>query len=347
MTDFTRRQALLLTLATGFAGTSRSFAQSSAGQSSSGQSPAQKVTVALDWTVNTNHIGLFIARDKGFYADAGLQAEILPYGDTGSGTLVSNRIADFGISGALGLFTQKSAGADLKAVYAVVQHETGRVVFNADRAGIKSPRNLDGLTYGGFGSAWENALISTIIRHDGGKGDFKTVTLGTSAYEALADGSVDFTLEVSTWEGVDAELRGMKQRSFRYADYGVPDEHTTFIASSEAYLTANPKIAAAFVQATQRGYEFAVGHPEEAAALLISANKDALTNPALIQASLKALIDGHYLRGESGTIGTIDKAKIEAMGGYLFSAGILRDADGNALKQEPDFAGYFSNAYLG
>ncbi|RUU94089.1 ABC transporter substrate-binding protein, partial [Mesorhizobium sp. M7A.T.Ca.TU.009.01.3.1] len=278
MTDLTRRQALLLTLATGLplvAGSGRAQAQS-----------AQKVTVALDWTVNTNHIGLFVARDKGFYREAGLEVDILPYSDTGAGTLVANRVADFGINGTISLFTQRTAGADLKGVYAVVQSETGRVVFNAARSEIVSPRNLDGLTYGGFGSAWENALISTIIRHDGGKGNFETVTLGTSAYEALANGSVDFTLEVSTWEGVDAELKGVKQRSFVYADYGVPDEHTTLISSSEAYLQANPKPAAAFVQATRRGYQFAVDHPEDAAALLIAANKDALTNPALIHASL-------------------------------------------------------------
>ncbi|MCZ8546927.1 ABC transporter substrate-binding protein [Mesorhizobium qingshengii] len=340
MTDLTRRQALLLTLASSLplvAGAGRALAQSA----------AEKVTVALDWTVNTNHIGLFVARDKGFYREAGLEVDILPYSDTGAGTLVANRIADFGINGTISLFTQKTAGADLKAVYAVVQSETGRVVFNAARGEIKSPRDLDGLTYGGFGSAWENALISTIIRHDGGKGNFETVTLGTSAYEALANGSVDFTLEVATWEGVEAELKGVKQRSFVYADYGVPDEHTTLISSSEAYLQANPKVAAGFVQATRRGYQYAADHPDEAAALLIAANKDALTNPALIRASLKALIDGHFLRSQSGAIGTMDPAKMEAIGHYLFAAGILRDADGGVVKQRPDFAGYFSNAYLG
>ncbi|PWJ94966.1 ABC-type nitrate/sulfonate/bicarbonate transport system substrate-binding protein [Mesorhizobium loti] len=340
MTDLTRRQALLLTLATGLplvTGSGRAQAQSA----------AQKVTVALDWTVNTNHIGLFVARDKGFYREAGLEVEILPYSDTGAGTLVANRVADFGINGTISLFTQKTAGADLKGVYAVVQSETGRVVFNEARSEIKSPRNLDGLTYGGFGSAWENALISTIIRHDGGKGNFETVTLGTSAYEALANGSVDFTLEVSTWEGVEAELKGVKQRSFVYADYGVPDEHTTLISSSEAYIQANPKPASAFVQATRRGYQFAVDHPEDAAALLIAANKDALTNPALIEASLKALIDGHYLRSQSGAIGTMDPAKMEAIGDYLFASGILRDADGKVLAQRPDFAKYFSNSALG
>lgn len=337
MTDLTRRQALLLTLASGLpliAGSSRSFAAT------------PKVTVALDWTVNTNHIGLFVARDKGFYREAGLEVDILPYSDTGAGTLVANRVADFGINGTISLFTQKTAGADLKAVYAVVQSETGRVVFNAARSEIKSPKDLDGLTYGGFGSAWENALISTIIRNDGGKGNFETVTLGTSAYEALANGSVDFTLEVSTWEGVEAELKGIKQRSFVYADYGVPDEHTTLISSSEAYLQANPALASAFVQATRRGYQFCVDHPKDAAALLIAANKDALTNPALIEASLKALIDGHYLRAENGAIGTMDPAKMDAIGDYLFKAGILRDADGKALKEQPDFKSYFSNAYL-
>ncbi len=332
MTDFTRRQALLLALAAGLPLASRA------------QAAAQKITVALDWTVNTNHIGLFVARDKGFYDEAGLDVEILPYGDTGAGTLVANRIADFGIAG-VGLFTQRAAGADLKAVYAVVQQETGRLVFNADRSEIKSPKNLDGLTYGGFGSAWENTLISTIIRHDGGKGVFETVTLGTSAYEALANGSVDFTLEVSTWEGVNAELKGIKQRGFRYADYGVPDEHTTFIASSDAFLQVNPKAASAFVEATRRGYQFAVDHPEEAGDLLIASNKDALTDPALIHASLKMLVDGHFLRSQDGVIGTIDKTKVEAIGTYLFNAGILLDGDGKVLKERPDFGAYFSNEF--
>lgn len=170
----------------------------------------KRVRIALDWTANTNHIGLFVARDKGFYAEAGIAAEILPYGDTGPGILVGNGVADFGVMGAVGFFTQKAAGADLVAVYAVTQRETGRLVFDAARSEIRSPRDLDGLTYGGFGSAWENALIGSIIRHDGGKGAFETVTLGTSAYEALANGLVDFTLEVSTWEGVKSTLLGQR-----------------------------------------------------------------------------------------------------------------------------------------
>lgn len=300
-----------------------------------------KVSVALDWTPNTNHIGLFIAREKGFYREAGLEVNILPYTDASASTLVANHIADFGVIGSIGLFTQRSAGADLVGAFAIVQTETGRVVFKAERDDILRPKDLDGKTYGGFGSAWENALLSSIIRNDGGKGEFETVTLGTSAYQALDGGAVDFTLEVVTWEGVKAELDGVKQRAFRYTDYGVPDEHTALLGSSRAYLDRNPDTARAFAQATQRGYGFAVDHPDEATDLLIAANSDALTDRKLVRASLQALIDGHYFRTTEGVTGRMEAAKMEAIGAYLFNAGILKDENGKPLSSAPVYADYF------
>jgi ABC-type nitrate/sulfonate/bicarbonate transport system substrate-binding protein len=303
------------------------------------------VSIALDWTPNTNHIGLYVAQEKGFYADAGLDVSILPYSDTAAGTLVANHVADFGILSALALFTQRSAGADLVATYAISQTETGRIVFKAGRADIQSPRDLDGKIYGGFGSNWEKALIGSIIRHDGGKGAFETVTLGTSAYEALANGAVDFTLEVYTWEGVKAELDGKPQRAFRYADFGVPDQHPNFIGSSKAYLDKNGQTAADFITATQRGYAYAVDNPDEATDVLVAANRDTLTDRTLVRASLQALIDGNYLKSADGTVGNIDPAKVEAMGDYLFRAGILRDGNGEKVKVRPDFSLYYTNEY--
>jgi ABC-type nitrate/sulfonate/bicarbonate transport system substrate-binding protein len=303
------------------------------------------VSIALDWTPNTNHIGLFVAQAEGYYAEAGLDVTILPYSDTAAGTLVANQVADFGIMGSVSLYTQRTAGADLVGTFAVTQTETGRVVFNADRTDIQRPSDLDGLTYGGFGSAWETALINTIIRNDGGQGDFETVTLGTSAYQALANGAVDFTLEVYTWEGVKAELDGVSQRAFRYADFGVPDEHTTLIGSSQAYLDANADTAATFIAATRRGYAYAVDHPEAAADIIIAANADVLTDRALIVASLKALVDGHYLRTSDGILGAFDPAKMTAIGAFMFEAGMLKDANGAALAAAPDFSTYYTNAY--
>jgi len=331
----TRRQTLFAAMAASLAGRT-AFAQST----------AAKVRIALDWTPNTNHIGIYVAKAKGFYEAAGLDVEILPYADTSAGTLVANGVADFGICGEIETFTQHAAGADVKLVYAVVQTETGRLIFKGGRDDIKSPKDLDGKTYGGFGGAWEEALVSTMIRNDGGKGTFQNVTLGTSAYEALDNGAVDFTLEIYTWEGIAAQLENRQVGRWRYSDYGIPDEQTTAIASSDAYLAANPQNARAFIQATLKGYAHSVDNPDEACDLLIAGSNGALLNTDLVKASQKALVEGHFLRSENGAIGTIDPAKAEAIGTFLFDHGILLDANGTALTEKPDFSAYYTNGLL-
>jgi ABC-type nitrate/sulfonate/bicarbonate transport system substrate-binding protein len=331
----TRRQTILAAMAATLAGRS-AFAAAA---------PA-KVRIALDWTPNTNHIGIYVAKSKGFYEAAGLDVEILPYADTSAGTLVSNGVAEFGICGEIEIFMQRAAGGDVKMVYGIVQTETGRLIFKGGREDIKSPKDLDGKTYGGFGGAWEDAVISSMIRNDGGQGTFQTVTLGTSAYEAVDNGAVDFTLEVYTWEGIAAQLENRQLGRFHYSDYGVPDEQTTAIASSEAYLKANPDRARAFIQATRQGYAYSVDHPDEACDLLISGSNGALLNTELVKASQKALIDGHFLKSENGAIGTVDPTKAEAIGAFLIEHGILLDANGAALKEKPDFTTYYTNDLL-
>lgn len=307
------------------------------------------ISVALDWTPNTNHVGLYVAQANGWFEEAGLDVDILPYTDTSSGTLVATGVAQFGILSAVGFHSQRATGADSQVVMAVVQHETGRLVFNGEREDIQRPSDLDGLIYAGFGSAWETALISSIIQHDGGEGVFDTVTLGTSAYEALAGGSVDFTLEVSTWEGVNSVLLDRPQRAFRYADYGVPDQHTTFLGGNGTWLAENPDTARAFVQAAQRGYAFAADNPAEAADILIAETAGMLSNPELVHASMQALVEGGYLRDQNNPgepVGLIDEAMFAAINGFLFEAGILRDENGDVLQSAPDASTWFTNEYL-
>lgn len=306
----------------------------------------EKLSVALDWTPNTNHVGLYVAHAKGWFDEVGLDVDILPYTDTSSGTLVAAGVAEFGILSAVGFHTQRATGADMTVVMAVVQHETGRLVFNGEREDIQRPADLDGMIYAGFGSAWENALITTIIRNDGGTGDFDTVTLGTSAYEALANGSVDFTLEVSTWEGVNSVLLDRPQRAFRYADYGVPDQHTTFLGSNGAWLAENPDTARAFIQAAQRGYAFAANNPDEAADILIEETAGMLTNPDLVRASMQALIAGGYLQDAGEPVGLIDDNMIADITQFLFEAGIMRAEDGRPLDAMPDVSGWYTNKFL-
>lgn len=303
------------------------------------------VKVAPEWTVNTSQIGVYVAQAHGYFRDAGLEVTMLPYAETPSGTLVANRIADFGL-GNVGMFSQRSTGADLKAVYAVVQRETGRIVMRGDRQDIRSPRDLDGKVYGGFGSGWESALLSTVIRSDGGKGEFDTVMLFTGAYQALLNGRIDFTLELATWQILQAELAGQPLRTFRMTEFGAPEHYTTMVTSSEAYLTEHPETARAFLAALTRGYAWAADNPQAAADLMIGMFPDVMTDRPLVEASLRMLATEHYLRAADGTIGRIDPAKFTAVGKFMLAHGILIDETGRVRSGEHDFMDYFTNDFL-
>ncbi|MCA2013615.1 ABC transporter substrate-binding protein [Cereibacter sphaeroides] len=302
------------------------------------------VAVALDWTLNTNHIGMVVAQDRGLYEAAGLEVELLPYSDTSSTALLAAGAVDFAYMTSLGFLSARAGGADITALWVTMQHETGRLVYNSDNAEITRPADLTGKVYAGFGSQWEQALISTMIETDGGTPEWDTVTLGTGAYEALATGAVDFTLEVVTWEGVNSELLGRRQSAFAFADYGIPDQQSGYIGAQSALLETNPALIERFMRATQEGYAWAADHPQEAAALMLAAGD--FPNPALVEGSMQAIVEGGYLRDGDTPVGQIDPARIARMAQFLFDSGVLRGPDGAALAWPGDISDWYDQSWM-
>lgn len=310
-----------------------------------GAQAAEKVSVALDWSLNTNHVGLVVARDRGFYADAGLDVELLPFSDTSSAALLAGGLADFAYVPSLGFMSARAAGADITALWVTMQRETGRLVYNAANSEISRPADLSGKTYAGFGSAWEAALIGTMIRNDGGTPQWDTVTLGSGAYEALASGAVDFTLEVATWEGVNSELLQRNQASFAYGDYGVPDQQNGFIATRGASISERAETVAAFMRATLAGYEWAAANPDEAAEIMIVAGD--FPNPDLVRGSMKLIAEGGFLRDGDTPVGRIDGARLQRMAQFLADNGVLKDGTGKTLSEPGDVSGWFDESWRG
>jgi len=304
----------------------------------------QSVTIALDWTLNTNHVGLIAARDRGLYADAGLEVEILPYTDTTSTALLAAGAADFAYMTSLGFLSAKAGGADIVALWATMQHENGRLVYNADNPDITRPADLSGKTYAGFGSAWEEALIGTMIENDGGTPEWDTVTLGTGAYEALATGAVDFTLEVSTWEGVNSELLGRNQKSFAYGDYGIPDQQNGYIGTTSTMLAEEPETVTAFMRATQEGYAWAAANPEAAAELMLAAGD--FQNPELVRGSMQAIVEGDFLKDGDTPVGKVDAERFSTMARFLFDSGVLKGPGGAALDWPGDVSDWVDQSWM-
>ena len=310
-----------------------------------GSSGPETVRVALDWTPNTNHTGLFVAQQEGWFREAGLDVQILPYNNTSPDTLVSSGAAEFGISFQDSFTFSKAAGAEITSVMAVLQHWATQIAVRADRADITSPRDLDGKTYGGFGAAYEEPKMRAVIQEAGGTGTFETHVLGTAAYEALYAGEVDFTEPFIAWEGIEAELRGQPLKTFSYTDYGFPDAYNVLLIGNAPWLQAHPELAARFVQAAQRGYQLAADDPARAAQLLMDANPGAFTEPELVTRS-QEMLAARYLRDENGRVGTQTLEKWTGYSGWVFDSGALTGPDGSPLTQRPDFATWFTNDHL-
>src|SRR3954451_8678926 len=158
----------------------------------SGGDSGDTITVQLDWTPNTNHSGIYIALAKGWYKDAGLKVNILPYTDVNPDVVVANGKADIGVSFPPNIVFSRAQGLDLVSVAAVLQRSVTQVAV-LDSSDLKRPRDLDGKLYAGFGLPYEEPVLKTMIQADGGKGTFQTATLSTAAYDALYAKRADFT----------------------------------------------------------------------------------------------------------------------------------------------------------
>jgi ABC-type nitrate/sulfonate/bicarbonate transport system substrate-binding protein len=322
-----------------------------AGSASPGGSPSASpepgvVRLALDWTPNTNHTAFYVARANGWYEDAAVDLQILPYTGTAPETLMAAGQAECGISFQDSMTFAVAAGAPLQSVMAILQHTASEIAV-LESSDFDRPRDLDGQTYAGFGYPNEVPTVRSVIVADGGQGVFPVAMLDSAAYEALYAGRADFTIVFTAWEGVAASLRNIPLRTFRFTDYGFPDFYQVVLACETGWLEAQPALARRFVEASLRGLETAAVDPEGAAALLIEENPGVFeANPTLPVESALLLARGDYLVDEEGRIGTQTLEQWQAYSGFLFEEGLLTGSDGIPLSTPPDYATLFSNDYL-
>ena len=332
-------------VAVGPVGSPSPAAPASAAPSAS-HAPLGTVRLALDWTPNTNHTGFYVAAANGWYGEAGVDFQVLPYGTSAPEALVGAGQADCGISFQDSLTFAVAAGAPIVSVMAILQH-TAQVIAVLGTSTIARPRDLDGRTYAGFGYPNEEPTLRAVIKADGGKGTFKTVTLDTAAYDALYAKRADFAIMFTAWEGVEAKERGIDIRTFAFDDYGFPDFYQVVLACNRDWLAAKPELARAFLATTVRGFQLAASDPDAAAALLIAQNPGVFDgNPKLPVDSQRFLASTGLLTDESGQVGRQTLAMWQGYSGFLFSQGLLTGSDGKSLKTAPDYGSLFTNDYL-
>lgn len=235
----------------------------------------KKVTLMLDYTPNTNHTGIYVAKAKGFYKKQGLDVDIVQPSDGDSATLVASGKADFGVSYqedvTYGLTREKDS-LPITAIATIIQHNTSGFA-SPESKNIKSPKDFEGKTYGGWGSTSEEAIIKLAMEKNGA--DFnklKRVDIGQDDFFAATKKNIDLAWIFEGWDGIKAKELNEPINYIPIKDIDPAlDYYTPIIITSDKIIKNDPELVKKFMKATSEGYNFAIEHPKESAEILLKA----------------------------------------------------------------------------
>ncbi len=298
----------------------------------------QEITFVLDWTPNTNHTGIYVAQEKGFFEEAGLQVTVVQPPDDGAEVLVASGKAQFGVSFQDYLMPAVSGENPMPvaAVAAVLQHNTSGIISRQGE-GMDHPAGMEGKKYATWDLPIEKATLQQVVEADGG--DFSKIELipstVTDEVSALQSHQVDAIWIFYGWAGVATELAGLPTDYFSFIDIDpVFDYYTPVLIGNTDWMAENPDAAKAFLAAARKGYEYAVENPEEAADILCAAAPE--LDPELVLKSQEYLND--YYISDAPQWGYIDPERWNAFYNWLNEKGLTET-------EIPENTG-FTNEYL-
>ena len=284
------------------------------------------ITFCLDWTPNTNHTGLYVALEKGYYREAGLTVDIVQPAESTAALMVAGGQAQFGVEAqdTMAAALIGDGALDITAVAAILQHNTSGIMSLAG-SGITSPKSLENKRYSTWDSPIELAMLRYLVEKDGG--DFNKVTLIPNTIEdepgALKEKQTDAVWVFYGWSGIYAKAQNVPVDFFDFISLNEAfDYYTPVIISSNAYLTAHPDQAKAFLSATKKGYEYAAEHPEEAAAILIQYAPE-LDGQDFVLESQRWISDQY--KAENDQWGVIDAERWNAFYQWLNDNGLTEE----------------------
>ena len=193
------------------------------GEKKSGESPSKKISIVLDWTPNTNHTGLFVAKELGYFKEEGLEnIEIVQPPEGSTTALIGAGGAQFGISfqDTLAKSFSNDSPVPVTAVAAIIQHNTSGIISLKDK-GIDSPKKLEGHKYATWDDEIEKAILKKIITDDGGDfGKVKMIPNTVTDVVTALKTDIDAVWVYYAWDGVATELAGLQTNFLNFADYG-------------------------------------------------------------------------------------------------------------------------------
>ncbi len=294
------------------------------------------IKIVLDWVPNTNHTGLYCAKEMGLFEKAGFDVQIMQPPEGSTTQLIGSGGGELGIAfqDFLAANFASKTPIPVTAIGTILQHNTSGIIATKD-AGIETPKDLEGKKYATWDLDIEKAMIKKMMEDEGAK--FEELELVPSTWNAVTDikDAADSAWVFYAWDGIKLELENIDTNFIAVKDFlPFADYYTPVIIANNEWLAENPEDAKAIMAAISEGYEFAAEHPEEAAKYLLK-NAPELTED-LAMASQK-WISKEYI-SDAKQFGYIDPERWDGFYAWLFEAGLI--------EQEIPAGFGFSNDYL-
>ncbi|WP_332650540.1 ABC transporter substrate-binding protein [Lysinibacillus sp. 54212] len=292
--------------------------------SEKGEAELEKITIMLDWYPNAVHSALYVAKEKGYFEEQGLDVEIQMPADTNDPLkLAATGKVDLAISYQSQVVQSRAEGIPVVSVAAYVRHSLDSIMMKKE-AGIDSPKDLEGKSVGYPSTIITEAVIKTMVEHDGG--DFSKVKMtdvgwdlipavATDKVDAIGGGYINHELVLLNKEGYEME-------AFKLDDYGVPDNYELVIVTGEDTLDKKKASIENFWKAVTKGQEFVKENPEEGLQILLAnENGDSALDKEVETESLKILLP--LMEDEGVPFGHQEEESWKKVADWLYEAGVI------------------------
>jgi len=275
------------------------------------------LTVLLDWFINPDHAPLIIAQEKGYFADAGLDVEMVEPADPSlPPKMVAAGNADIAVSYQPQLHVQVDAGLPLFRFGTLVSTPLNSLVVLADGP-IKSIPDLKGRKVGFSVGGFEDALLKSMLdTHGLSLDDVELINVNFSLSPSLISGQVDAVIGAfRNFELNQMDIENAPGKAFYPEEEGVP-LYDELILVANTDNRDNPALAD-FITAIERGTTFIINHPEEAWEIFRQTDPDTLDNELNVRA-WRDTLSRFALRP-----GALDKRRYRVFAEYMQAQGLI------------------------
>ena len=272
-------------------------------------SEPDQITVQLSWFHSAEFAGFYIADQLGYYEEENIAVNLVAGGpETDPVNEIATGEAHFGVVAGDSVIRAQENGKEIVALAAIFRKSPLVVMAMAD-SGIQKPEDLQGKTVGVISptldTTWDiqfMAMLNTL------EIDPDTMTFVPNEFYHGADDLLSGKMEASsgnfsTNEPLQAEIDGDDLNLIYYSDYGI-EFYNNLIVSLGTLVQENPDLVERFIEATLKGYQYAIEHPEEAVNETVKYDEglDSSFQQAMMEAQIPLIDTG------DAPIGSMDQA---------------------------------------